>query len=484
MVRSVARRGLPFAAWASLALLSSAAAALAHGSERGLVMLLPTGFAQTGGAIAVALSFITLAMVPARWMRSVFAAKLPLFPAVMAGRNVLSCLSFVFLALIVGIGLFGTHDPLRNLLPLTIWTMWWVGFTLLQAVVGNLWPWLNPWTGPLSVLRGLSGMQLGRVPLLRLPKSFGYGPAILLFFLFAWYELISLSPQDPPELAVAVALYWLATLCGMILFGGAVWLERCEPFSIFFRFVGLLAPLVRIAQPGHAGRRFLALAWPGAGCIRRKPLPVSATLFILLGLSSVSFDGLALTFRWLSMIGINPLEFPGRSAVTIANSFGLLGAALLLGSVFYIAVALGNRMAGLPGGAMLRSMAGHLVYSVIPISIAFHFSHYLTILLINGQYFALALADPFSLGWQWSAAGPAHVTTSFTSNLDSVTRLWMVQTSVIVGGHVVGILLAHMIAVERLGASFRAALSQVPLAAAMVVYTVFGLWLLSTPVAG
>ncbi|CAN7448722.1 hypothetical protein LJR030_004632 [Rhizobium sp. LjRoot30] len=483
MLPSVARCGLPLVAWASLALLSSAVSAMAHGSERGLVMLLPTGFAQAGGAIVVALSFVALAMLPARWMRAVFAAELPLFPAVMAGRTVLSCLSFLFLALLVGIGLFGTHDPLRNLLPLTIWTMWWVGFTLLQAVVGNLWPWLNPWTGPLAVLRVLSGTQLGRVPFFRLPQSFGYGPAILLFFLFAWYELISLSPQDPPELAVAVGLYWLATFCGMILFGGTVWLERCEPFSIFFRFIGLLAPLVRIAQPGYAGRRFLALAWPGAGCIRRKPLPVSATLFILLGLSSVSFDGLTFTFRWLSFIGINPLEFPGRSAVTVANSFGLVGAALLLGSVFYVAVALGNRMAGIRGGAMLRVMAGHLVYSVIPISIAFHFSHYLTILLINGQYFVLALADPFSLGWQWTP-GPLHVTTSFTSNLDSVTRLWAIQTSVIVGGHVVGILLAHMIAVERLGASFKAAVSQVPLAAAMVLYTVFGLWLLSTPVAG
>ena len=46
-------------------------------------------------------------------------------------------------------------------------------------------------------------------------------------------------------------------------------------------------------------------------------------LFVLLTLSSVSFDGLSRTFWWLALGGINPLEYPGRTAVVDRNTFGL-----------------------------------------------------------------------------------------------------------------------------------------------------------------
>ena len=62
-------------------------------------------------------------------------------------------------------------------------------------------------------------------------------------------------------------------------------------------------------------------------------------------LATVSFDGLHLTFWWLARLGINPLEFPGRSAVTVANTLGLLAAWALTAAAILATVALGRRLA-------------------------------------------------------------------------------------------------------------------------------------------
>ena len=60
------RRALRAVVPAALPALFAAGAALrAHGSERGFVLLLPTGHYLVGGALAVAASFVLLAVVPA-----------------------------------------------------------------------------------------------------------------------------------------------------------------------------------------------------------------------------------------------------------------------------------------------------------------------------------------------------------------------------------------------------------------------------------
>ena len=70
-------------------------------------------------------------------------------------------------------------------------------------------------------------------------------------------------------------------------------------------------------------------------------------LFILVTLSSVSFDGLSRTFTWVGWLGLNPLEFPGRSAVLWQNSAGLIGSILVLGALYALAIELGPRRTGL-----------------------------------------------------------------------------------------------------------------------------------------
>jgi hypothetical protein len=65
-----------------------------------------------------------------------------------------------------------------------------------------------------------------------------------------------------------------------------------------------------------------------------------------------------------------------------------------------------------------------------------------------------------------------------------VRTIWNLQTAAIVTGHVAAVALAHALAIRHFGEGRRAVLSQLPLALFMVLYTLFGLWLLSTPVVG
>jgi hypothetical protein len=62
--------------------------------------------------------------------------------------------------------------------------------------------------------------------------------------------------------------------------------------------------------------------------------------------------------------------------------------------------------------------------------------------------------------------------------------IWNLQAAAIVIGHIVAVLAAHRLAFRLHETHRAAALSQLPLAVLMVGYTVFGLWLLSTPTAG
>ena len=48
------------------------------------------------------------------------------------------------------------------------------------------------------------------------------------------------------------------------------------------------------------------------------------TSFALVALASVSFDGLSKTFFYLGLNGLNPLEYPGRTALMDINAIGLL----------------------------------------------------------------------------------------------------------------------------------------------------------------
>src|SRR5688572_9572574 len=312
----------------ALLLLVHAGPALAHPSERGLVMLLPTGLYMFGGAAAVALSFAVVALLPS----PVFARlRVPrrAIPATRSASLLPSAVTLALLALLVFAGYAGSRDPLANPLPLTVWTLWWVGFTFLVAVFGDLWALLNPWRAACRFSWNLP-----------YPGALGYWPAVALLLAFAWFELIDPAPQDPARLATAILLYALITLAGMTMFGEA-WLARGEAFSMFFRTVGRLSPF-------------------RGSLLSAEALPLSGVAFIVVMLATVSFDGLSRTFWWIDLVGRNPLEHPGRSAMMGVNTVGLLATAGVIGALYAAAVRLGG-----------EKDYGRYIFAIVPIAFGY-----------------------------------------------------------------------------------------------------------------
>ena len=107
--------------------------AFAHASDRGHVLLLPTGYYIVGGALAVAVSFLVLALLPPDALDRFWRRRLPLFAFGDAPRTIVSLLSFAGFAILIAAGLFGSRDPLSNPLPLTVWTLLWVGLRCCKA---------------------------------------------------------------------------------------------------------------------------------------------------------------------------------------------------------------------------------------------------------------------------------------------------------------------------------------------------------------
>ncbi len=448
--------------------------AFAHASDRGHVLLLPTGYYLAGGAFAVAVSFLVLALLPGDWLDRFWRRRMPLFSFGDSARTTVSLISFAGFAILIAAGLFGSRDPLSNPLPLVIWTLLWAGVTLLQGVFGDLWSWLNPWYGPWRLASRLLGA--GDEGRWRLPGWLGCWPAVLLFFAFAWFELIDEAPDDPARLAYAAGLYWLLTVLAMLAFGCRNWSRNGEFLSVFFSMVARFAVVERNETGG------LGLCWPGAKLLAAEPLPASGIAFLLLALSSVSFDGLSKTFFWLGLFGINPLEFPGRTAVLGSGSLGLVLMFMLLAGVFMLAVWLGQRLAR--SDRPIGQAAGLLVWSIVPIALAYHAAHYLTLLLVDGQYALAALSDPFALGWNLFGTADMQIEAGIVAGADSAWWLWNVQAGAIISGHVLAVLVAHGFAWRLHPKPSRAALSQFPLTVLMIAYTVFGLWLLATPTVG
>lgn len=448
-------------------------AAFAHASQSGYVLLLPTGHYIAGGALTVLASFCAVFLVPRKWLARLTRLQITLHAPPESLRPATSLASMALFAALVVSGLTGTRDPLYNPLPIAIWTLLWVALTLVQELIGDLWRWIDPWHGPLRILAAFGWPQDG---LVRLPATVRQAPAVGLFFLFAWFELIDPAPDDPRRLAIAATLYFLFTLAAMLVFGERRWRGSGEFLSIFFSIVARFAPL------GRTGDGRLSLRLPGARLAEARALPLSGLLFVLLALSSVSFDGLSHTFSWAALTGVNPLAFPGRSAVIGINTIGLAASFALLAAAFLAAILLGERLAG--GKRPVMRAAGLMVWSIVPIAIAYHFAHYLTDLLVKGQYALVAFSDPFWAGWDLLGAADYHVAVGVVLGADAAFRLFNIQVGAIVAGHVLAVLVAHGLAGRLHAGRRQALLAELPLAALMIGYTVFGLWLLSTPTIG
>lgn len=441
---------------AAVAVLLTPGLAFACALPPSVILTLPTGHYITAAALTVALTALMGAA----------AHRLPAMePRVLWKRRVLlplgltSYLSFLVFLGLVFIGFFGQRDPMHNLMTLVFWTGVWIAVPLGSMLFGNIWRPLNPWTGPVRIARTLLG-RTGSIGLSRL----GHWPAVLGYAGFVWFQMVSLYPDDPAVLAQVALIYWLVIFTFAVL-EGEDWLAEGEFLTVLFALIAKVAPLWHVTE----GRRTrLMRGWPGTQVLAMPPLSPSAVVFVSLALAALTFDGLAETFWWQGLIGENPLEPTGRSAVMWQNTGGLLAVWVLTLTLILAAIALGRRIGG--GFA-----TGPVMLSFLAIAAGYHAAHYLVMLLTAGQYTLAALNDPLMVGDSWLGLPPFFVSFGFLTDPRVMPLIYALQFAAILGAHLLAVLLGLKLA----GQGARP-VAHLPMTVLMVAYTVLGLWLLST----
>jgi hypothetical protein len=421
-----------------------------------VILTLPTGHYITAAALTVALTAVLGAAahrLPAMEPHLVLERRL-LLP-----EGLTSYLSFLALLGLVLVGLFGERDPMHNLMTLVFWTGVWIVVPLGTMLLGNIWRPINPWTGPVRIARTLLGRS-GSIGLSRL----GHCPAVLGYAGFVWFQMVSLYPDDPSVLAKLALGYWMVIFALAVL-EGEDWLAEGEFLTVLFGMIAKVAPLWH-ENSGNGTR--LMRGWPGTQVLAMPPLTPSGVVFVSLALAALTFDGLVETFWWQALIGENPLEPTGRSAVIWVNSAGLATVWVATLALTLGAILLGRRIGG--GFA-----TGPVMLSFLAIAAGYHAAHYLVMLLTAGQYTLAALNDPFLTGDSWLGLPPFYVSFGFLTNPAVMPLIYAAQFMAILGAH----LLAVVLGLKLAGQGARP-VAHLPMTVLMVAYTVLGLWLLST----
>lgn len=441
---------------AAVAVLLTPGLAFACALPPSVILTLPTGHYITAAALTVAL---TALMGAAAHRLPVMSPRLVWERRVLLPATLTSYLSFLAFLALVFVGLYGERDPMHNLMTLVFWTGVWIVVPLGSMLMGNLWRPLNPWTGPVRIARMLLG-RTGGIGLHRL----GHWPAVLGYAGFVWFQMVSLYPDDPAVLARLALAYWLAIFVLAVL-EGEDWLDQGEFLTLLFTLIAKVSPLWH--ETGR-NRTRLMRGWPGTQVLAMPPLSPSAVVFVSLALAALTFDGLVETFWWQGLIGENPLEPTGRSAVMWENTGGLMAIWVLTLGLVLGAILLGRRIGG--GFA-----TGPVMLSFLAIAAGYHAAHYLVMLLTAGQYTLAALNDPMMTGESWLGLPPFFVSFGFLTDPRVMPLIYGLQFAAILGAHLLAVLLGLKLA----GQGARP-LAHLPMTVLMVGYTVLGLWLLST----
>jgi ferredoxin len=450
-----------------------------------------------------------------RWLRAVIAS-----PTTRFVSQLLIVGSFL---LIIVAGLFGNQLPTKNIAPLLTWTVWWCGLILLILYAGKAWCYVCPWDAIAGWAEGLRLRGTRRTTLslgIPWPRVFrNIWPATILFIALTWVELgfgVTMRPR---------ATAWLGLGMLGLAFASAFVFDR-KSFCRYGCLVGRISGLYALFSPvevrardrdvcrtcatrscyrGNAdGDGCPTFQYLGAmdqntyciscmECVRtceadnvalslrpwgedlfrhRKPRSDEAYLALLM-LSLTGFHGLTMTPAWGSVVDA------GRAMMGIgqAAAFTIGMVVIMVAPVLLYAALVGvSRVAA---GATPSGYSNHFVayaYALLPIALFYHLAHNSEHLLMEGQRVVALMSDPF--GWEWDLFGTATWT---LQPLVSLQTLWSIQVVLVVVGHIYSLWAARRAAASLFPDTRSAVRSQVPMLAAMVMFSIMSMWLLKQP---
>ena len=366
-------------------------------------------------------------------------------------------LAGVITALVVGI--LGRQVAAENVATLFVWPVWFRGLALLALLVGTVWPTLSPWQ---TLYRGLLRLEGDRIALVgSYPDRLGAWPAVVGFVvLLGIVENLTVIPRSPRLTTVVVASYALAMLAGAVCFG-PTWFRKADPLGVLYRLFGRVASLSVTRR--EDGSYSLHARAPWTGCLDAVA-GSSLVVFVVATVYTVSFDGFTNTRLYQRVLfGTRDVLGTGPGTSMLLYAVGLAGfLAAFVAGVWAV-----ERLGASAGRDWTDALAA-FAPTVLPIAAAYEVAH-------NYPYVLRNLADLVARSLSGSAS------------LDilgwlSLPAFWASQVLLIVVGHVVAVVAAHYVAVERYETVSDARRGHLPLVVVMVGYTVLSLWIISQPV--
>ena len=477
----MARRITGLVALSAAFVMTWTAAASAHGVQGRAETPIPlSAFIWASGAVLI-VSFLGLAL---GWRRPILAhvpwRRAPRWlERFVLSRSLAWGVRFLVLAgflVVLWAAMFGSTLLSRNVAPLVVFVVWWVGLVPVSAVFGNVWREVNPWA---------TLARMARIPERRsdrpYPPRFGWWPAAAYLLLFAWLELVYTTPAEPRTIAALIVGYTALNLAAMHRWGVGPWLDHGEVFTVYTYVLSHLSP---VEVRWHGNERRLGFRPPFLAVTRISPRPAMVA-FIGVLIGTVTFDGLSGSALWklrdvaaaerLIKVGV-----PDLPAGFIVATIGLIVTLLVVIVCFEAASWASAKAARWPDATSMGRMATTFAHTLIPIALAYFVAHYFTLFVFQGQDLIRLASDPFGSGID--LFGTADHRIDF--QLVSANTIWAVQVAAIVVGHVIALALAHDRALELARDHREALRSQWPMLALMVLLTVSGLWSLSEGMAG
>ncbi len=467
--------------------------AQAHSFGRLYTLPVPLWMYAWGASAALVLSFLMVGWFVAhqegsgeirqRDLSRGFWGKLLLNPLLLGSLQIFSVAG---LLLCMATGLFGTRNAYLNFNMTFFWIVFLLGFSYFTALFGGLYTAISPWQTLARMAGRLPGLHMRGQ--LRYPAGLGCWPALAMYMLFIWLELF--GAVGPYTLAWLLIGYAGLNLFGAWLVGWRDWFTQAEFFSVLFRLISKMAPLQYQPPEADNARGKLILQAPFVGLLQSRASSISELLFVLFLLSSTAFDGLHQTKPWVKLYWQDIAGWLRPWAgENIVHAYPLLrelhavfqSGALLLSPFTYLATYLlclmiMQRIAH--SGLSTRELALRFAYSLMPIALVYHITHYYTLILTQGAMIVRLASDPFGLGW--NLFGTAHLLPKPV--IPDMDWVWHTQVWLILLGHIVSVYLAHREALMIYAKRRDAVLSQIPMLLLMVAFTCFGLWILAQPI--
>ena len=389
---------------------------LAHGVGQSADLPLPLDLVLQAGAAAVVVSFLVVAVW---WKRPRFGTPAPERPA--PGRR----LRFVVLAAalyLTGNAVLGPQGP-ENPAAHALFVWLWVGLVPVSVVFGPVWREVNPLR---TVYRLLRLPARGQWPV---PVAAGRWPAAIALLAFVWLELVA-PHRGEPVVVGSFLLGYAAVQLALATMYGEEWFAAGDAFEVYSTLAGRLSPLrhrnplAGIAQtaagPGLAA--FLAVWW-----------------------GSTIFDSASGSPAWTALAQ--------RTAHPIL--YGTAGLLVVCASVL----------------VSVRLLAGPptMTASLIPIAAGYTLAHYLSSLVVEAPRGLLLTVQQWGLAEdvRWDVVPLPGVIAG-------------IQITLILAGHVLGVVVAHDMALAE--APERPVLAtladELPVVLLMIGYTWAGLFLL------